>query len=261
MTARRGRAPWQSGARSVASTCWQAVTRASHIRAPWSRGSVASSQVAGSVAGAGLVSGSRAALMVAASSRVPRPRSLTPPAPSSVMERNRWWCAARSGRSRSFSASRSALSGSATSARCLAALASSVAVSFADWSSRNASPCSRTPVSLGQLLDGGHDHRGLLRGDPPGRQGGVRRGPLTDQDRRLPDRPVPLAAGGARQVGEPLRGRPPGQLLLGDPPGLHLGQDRGLQRGQVGPDRLQLGDRVHDLARRPWRPTGSRPGG
>ncbi len=68
--------------------------------------------------------------MVAASSRVPRPRSRTPPAPSSVMERNRWWCAARSARSRSFSASRSALSGSATSARCLAALASSVAVSW-----------------------------------------------------------------------------------------------------------------------------------
>ncbi len=87
--------------------------------------------------------------MVAASSRVPRPRSRTPPAPSSVMERNRWWCAARSARSRSFSASRSALSGSATSARCLAALASSVAVSFADWSSRNASPCSRTEPSRG----------------------------------------------------------------------------------------------------------------
>ncbi len=47
----------------------------------------------------------------------------------------------------------------------------------------------------GQLLDGGHDHRRLLRGDPPGRQRGVRRGPLTDQDR------APAAPSGAPRGG------------------------------------------------------------
>ncbi len=181
VTATRGRAPWASGGRSVASACRQVSTRASHIRAPWSRGSTFSSQVSGSTAGAGLVSGSSAALIAAASSTVPRPRSRTPPAPSSVIDRNRPRWAARSWRSRSFSASRSACSGSATSTRCRAALARSVAFSRPAWSSRNASPRSRTPVSTGEPVDGVDDHRGLLGRDRPVGQRGVGGGPLADQ--------------------------------------------------------------------------------
>ena len=125
----RGRAPWVSGARSVV-RAWVAVAiRASQSRAPWSRGSTSSSPVSGSRAGAGAVSGSSAVRRVAASSTVPRPRTRTPPAPSSVIERYRPRWAARSPFSSSFSASRSARSGSATASRCLAALARSVALS------------------------------------------------------------------------------------------------------------------------------------
>ncbi|MCW2842923.1 MAG: hypothetical protein JWN22_839 [Nocardioides sp.] len=149
VTEMRGRAPWESGATSVARAWSATVMRASQRRAPWSRGSTPSSHVSGSMAGAGVVSGRSAALSVAASSTVPRPRTRTPPAPSSVIARNRPRCAARVSRSAAFSASRSVCSGSATSRRCLAALASSVAFNRVAWSRRNSSPCSRRSIWWG----------------------------------------------------------------------------------------------------------------
>ncbi len=98
VTRSRAGVPWVSGGRPVFSACWAVATRASHIRAPWSRRSRPSSQASGS-AGWGAVSGSRAALIRAPSSAEPRPRIRTPPARSSVIERYRSRWAARSSRS------------------------------------------------------------------------------------------------------------------------------------------------------------------
>ena len=39
VTRSRAGVPWESGTRSVSRACWAVVTRASHRRAPWSRGS------------------------------------------------------------------------------------------------------------------------------------------------------------------------------------------------------------------------------
>ena len=57
--ATRGRAPCEAGTRSVSRACWASSTRASNMRAPWSRGSVSTSQpgVSGSTAGVGLGEG------------------------------------------------------------------------------------------------------------------------------------------------------------------------------------------------------------
>ena len=144
--AMRGRAPCEAGARSVSRACWASSTRASNMRAPWSRGSVSTSQpgVSGSTAGAGLVSGSRAARRTAPSSALPRPLMRIPPAASSVTDRKRPVCAARSSLARAASSRRSARSGSTTSARWRAVRASSVAVSRRDSSSSTCSPRSRS---------------------------------------------------------------------------------------------------------------------
>ena len=191
---------------------------------------------------------------------VPRPRSRTPPAPSSVIDRYRPWCAARSSRSSAFSASRSALSGSASSTRRLAACAEVGGVQPGRLPEQHRLGVVAHPGVQGELLDRGHDHRGLLRRDPAGQHRRVGGGPLADQDRRLLDGAVPLAAGGPGEVGEPVRGRPPGQLLLRDLAGRHLGQHRRLDRGQVRPQRLGLGHGVDQLLGASSPPTACRPG-
>ena len=97
--ATRGVAPCQSGSTSAVSSRRQDSTRASSMRAPWSRGSrpswaqPGSSQVCGSQpgteAGCGLDNGSRVALIRAASSAEQRPLRNAPPARSSVIVRCR----------------------------------------------------------------------------------------------------------------------------------------------------------------------------
>ncbi len=76
----RGVAPWESGSTSVLCSRRQASTRASSIRAPWSRRSRSPSS-----SGCGAASGIRVALIIAASSVEHRPLIQAPPAWSSVI--------------------------------------------------------------------------------------------------------------------------------------------------------------------------------
>ena len=87
--------------------------------------------------------GRRAARSTAPSSTLPRPLIRTPPAPSSVTERKRPVCAARSSLARAASSRRSVRSGSTISARCRAVRASSVALSRRASSSSACSPLAR----------------------------------------------------------------------------------------------------------------------
>ena len=87
--------------------------------------------------------------MTAASSTVPRPRTRTPPRPSSAMVRNRPRCADRSNRSSAASSARAVPSGSSTSSRWSPALRSSEAFNDAAWSSSTRSASSRRPGSTG----------------------------------------------------------------------------------------------------------------
>ena len=163
-------------------------------------------------------------MIAAPSSTVPRPRSRMPPAPSSMIERNRCRWAARSCRSSSFSALRSAASGSATSTRCLAALARSVA--FSRVAARAGTP-PRPPapprrwgaVSTASTITAACS--GDTRPEAIAACVAVRSPPAPPACRTVW---WPVDAVGAGQVGEPLRGRPPRQLALRDPAGVHLGQ-------------------------------------
>jgi len=98
------------------------------------------------------------------------------------------------------------------------------------------------------------DHRGLLGRDPGLAQRGVGGGQLGGQLPGLGHGAVPGAAVGAGQVGEPLRGRAPAQLGLGDLAGVELGQQRGLDRGQPAAQRLELRDGVDQLLGAPRGP-------
>ncbi len=82
--------------------------------------------------------------MIAASSTVPRPRTRTPPMPSSAMVRNRPRCADLSSRSNAASSARPTPSGSSTSSRWSPALRSSLALREAAWSSSSRSASSRS---------------------------------------------------------------------------------------------------------------------
>ncbi len=73
------------------------------------------------------------------------------------------------------------------------------------------------------------------------------RGPFPDEQLGVLDGPFAVAAGGAGQVGEPVSGRPPGQLLLREVAGVDLGQQLGLQRGGLGLELLQLLDACDQL--------------
>ena len=63
---------------------------------------------------------------------------------------------------------------------------------------------------------------------------------------------------GAGEVGEPVPGRGPREVVLGDLAVLDLGQRGGLDRGQVRAQRLARGDRVRRSPRASSRPTGLR---
>ena len=250
----RGRAPWVSGARSVVRAWVAVVIRASQRRAPWSRGSTSSSPVSGSRAGAGAVSGSSAVRRVAASSTVPRPRTRTPPAPSSVIERYRPRWAARSPFSSSFSASRSARSGSATASRCFAALARSVALSRVASSRSRASARPRSSGLCGSRSIASAITAACSGETRPARSAAWVAGSSVDQLAGLAHGAVPGRAVGAGQVGEPLGGGAPAEVGLGDLAGVDLGQHRGLDRGQPAAQRLQLLDRPDQLLGGPRRP-------
>ncbi len=203
---------------------------------------------------AGAVSGSSAALRTAASSRVPRPLSRTPPAPSSVIARNRPRCAT-----------------------AVLAVEVLLGVAFGPVRVDHAGQVAGGPGQLGrgqqpglleqehlgpgpqgrvvgELVDRVHDHRDLLRGDRPLPQRGMRRRELGDQGAGLADRPGPLGPLQPGQVGEPVRRGAPGEVGLGDLPGRDLGQHRRLEGGQVGAEGLELLDRADQLGRGPRRP-------
>lgn len=149
VTLTRVRSPCDPGTASVSSACCATCTRASQVRAPWSRGSLSRSPVCGSTDGAGAVSGSSAWRRTAASSALPRPRTLTPPAPSSLIDRNRRRWDARARRSRSRSRSRAARPGSTSSTTRTAARARSVAWRWSAFSSSEVSARVRRAVSAG----------------------------------------------------------------------------------------------------------------
>ena len=71
--------PCAVGSVWLSKAVWATSTRASQVRAPWSRSSRPSVPQSGSVAGSGAERACRAALSTAASSTVPRPRIFTPP--------------------------------------------------------------------------------------------------------------------------------------------------------------------------------------
>ncbi len=149
VTVSRGLAPcWSGSSPSTSLAFTQVSTRASQVRAPWSRRSRAvsppESAQSGSVPGRGAARACRAVLIRAASSTVPRPRTRTPPIPSSVRVRYRPRCAERSSRSSAASSARAVPSGSSTSSRCSPALRSSEAFSEAAWSSSIRSASARS---------------------------------------------------------------------------------------------------------------------
>ncbi len=201
-----GRAPWQSGGRSVVRACRQVSTSASHSRAPWSRGP--RSPRRGRVdRGGGLVSGRRAALIAAASSTVPgRGAGCRRPVLDDRQEPV-------------------VVGGPVLPVQLLLGLAfGGVGVGDLDQVpgglgqvgrvqagrgiEEERLPVRRTGVG-GEPVDRVHDHR-ACSGDPPATIAAWVATLVTRVG--VPDGLVAGAAVGAGQVGEPLRGRPPRQL-------------------------------------------------
>ena len=263
MTATRGRAPWASGGRSVVRACSQVSTRASHSRAPWSRTSSTSPQssVRPWSAGVGLVSGSRAALIWR---RPPRSRG-----PGGGRRRRRPRRSrgtgpggrrgpARRGPSRP-SARRLGVDDVDQVAGGLGEVGGVQPAGLVEQGLLGQLPGRRV---RGELLDGVQMIAGLLRGDRArraARRGSADRSPTRSLACRTALEPVRRWV--PASVGEPVAGRGPGELLLGDLAVLDLGQRGGLDRGQVGAQRLALGHRRRRSPRASSPPTAPRPAG
>ncbi len=223
------------------------------MRAPWSRVSRPASPQSGSVPGSGAASACRAVLMIAASSTVPRPRTRTPPRPSSAMVRNRPRCADRSSRSSAASSARAVPSGSSTSSRWSPALRSSEAFNEAAWSSSTRSASSRSDGSTGSRSITATITSACSGDTSPAVSASSVAVRITAQPPGGAQQPLPVPAPAARHRGEVVtRRHPPGRL--GGLGGLDLGRHLGLHRGHQRPEPLQLDGHVQQVLR-----TGRRP--
>ena len=163
VTTTRGLVPWDSGGSSVSRECWAVWTRASHIRAPWSRGSRSVSQVgsSGSTAGCGFgqrEQGGADDLAVLGGSV-----ALDPDAAGAVADHGQEPLQVRGAflAVQGASAARSSPSGSTTAAMCRPARTRSVAVSVADWCTSNFLGLGTQGGVAGQGVDGVDDDPGL----------------------------------------------------------------------------------------------------
>ena len=249
-------APCAVGRVSVSWAFWQVSTRASQVRAPWSRRSRPSVPSSGSVPGWGAESAASADLITAASSTVPRPRSRTPPRPSSTMARNRLRCAERSCLSRCFSSRRATPSGSRTSSRCSPAAWSSVALRSGCFGEQQRLGLGAEAERDREQVDHLDDHLGLLGGDGAGVQRGPGGREVVDQALAGAQQPSAPAVPGAGGGGEVVLGRAPLLLRLGGVGGVDLDHGEGLDRGEGGPEPFELevgGEQLGRGLRRPQR--------
>ena len=198
VTATRGRAPCASGGRSVARACSQVSTRASQSRAPWSRTSSTSPQSRRRPGrpGCGLVSGSRAALTDGV---LHGPAAAEPDAAGAVLDDGEEPAVVGGAvlAARSFSALRSARSGSTTWMRGVRPWPGrwrAAAPPRRGGSSRPAPACR----IRGQLLDGVADHPRLLRRDQAVAQRVPRERPFPGQCARAGHRNSALPGGAGR---------------------------------------------------------------
>ena len=129
-------------------------------------------------------------------------------------------------------------SGSTTAAIFFPPRASSVASSLAASSSSTRSARLAQGLVEGQRVDGVHDHRRLLRRDLPAGQGVVGGGALGDQHRGLADRAVaPVRRAGPAVWVNQSPVEPQARSFLAILRSADLGDDRGLDRGEVGASR------------------------
>ena len=257
VTRSRAGVPWVSGGRPVSSACWAVATRASHIRAPWSRGSRASTRrPRDRRSGSGQVSGSRAALIRAPSSAEPRPRIRTPPARSSVIERYRSRWAARS--SRSQLGFESAVDGVGVDdlGDVPAGFGELGGVEVTGLADQDLLPATPHQVSGRQVCNGADDDVCLGRRDRPGQERLAGARERTAQRLGVLDPLLPLTVPQPAEVGQPVTGRPVVQLLLGEVAGVDLDHRTGFHHGGRGDQLLDQSDGLDQLlirARRPQR--------
>ena len=232
--ATRGRAPCEAGTRSVSKACCASSTRASNMRAPWSRGSVSTSQpgVSGSTAGTGLVEGEQSGAEHGAVLQAPAP--LDPdPAGTVVGDREE--------------AARVCGTLLPRQGGLVAALGAVGVDDIGEVAGGAGQLGGVEPPGLLQqgLLSSGPQSRARGQGvhgvaDDPGLGSGhVRATQRLEGARLLGDELLgmhhgtsPVAAGQAGEVCEPVGRRAPVQLLAGQVAGVDLGQQLRLERRQ-----------------------------
>ncbi len=203
--------------------------------------------------------GRRAAVRRAPSSAVPRPRIRTPPARSSVIDRDRPRWAARSSRSRAASRLRSRPSGSTTATRCRPALVSSVASRDWAWRSISFSPRRRVQSPGGRSSTADTITSACSGEQVPATSAARVRDNGPDEGLGPGHPPLALTATQTGQVGDPVPGRPVGQLLCGEVSGVGLGQGPGLDRRRARRPAAGPGRQCRSARRRSGPTTASRP--